>query len=277
MGALIVPPAPAGAATTPPRHLPAPMQAPTPYSAMGPLTADSIPAFLTLSTGQGTRHSEGYNVGTSISGSNPILTVATFIDTAIQVDTSPGGGTVRGGLWQDSTGLHWFAYSDTADIVCIRGTVTFNNFGCLGSIGDLGVAFNHNTYVQIWNILPGGATWYVYVGDDKNTATEVASIVPPNATNGAFGVRMVAEEQYLGTPDPGQAFGAALSHPQYENSNATFVDWPASGTGFGNNFLLADTGVCPLPYAAFRSSDPRTWWVGDFAVPPSRCEYNPLF
>jgi hypothetical protein len=249
-----------------------PMIAP---NGVGPLTSDPVTTYLTVSSSQLTQSALAYELFMEIEANYPISDALIFVDTNLQVDTQNGAGTIQVGLWQSAEGLSWYAYADDG-IACYRGTRTFGGYGCLGTIGDLGATFGAEVVAQINSGSQGQNIWYLYFGPDEASVAPIAAVYDPN-THGIYAARAVAEEQWF-TADLGQEFLALIQHPQFTGLTGSFQPWPPSGTGAGNNFLLAQANICPSLYSAYLiSGDHRAWLVGNFAVPPASCMYNPLF
>ena len=76
-------------------------------------------------------------------------------------------------------GIHWFVYSEDG-VTCLRGQLYFQNKGCIGDPGDMGVGLNLWTKVELVTYNQG--IWIARVYDQGGGAVDVATFPDTSVT-----------------------------------------------------------------------------------------------
>ncbi|MGQ9554946.1 MAG: hypothetical protein ACUVWR_12625 [Anaerolineae bacterium] len=186
-----------------------------------------------------------------------------------QYNGQPGSGQLtQVGLKAQRDGVRWFVYAEPG-VTCRRGQQTDWQH-CHGNVGDLGVAINYWTEVELQKDTSNH--WSAWVYDQSGIGYKVADI---NYTSPRiYLARMDTEEGYYEATDPFITVGYYHWHPQY--LSGTYQDWPAS-SGPNCNWMDAyPSSVCPAHYGANPNldSDVRYWWAGTGG---KWCAVDPFF
>jgi hypothetical protein len=160
-------------------------------------------------------------------------------------------------------GVRWFAWSNGPGIVCDRGSPEWNNWGCVGALGDY-ASLDQFHIIQLNTNLNG--TWQAFVYDAQGRGVKVAHKY--FGTNVLYQMYTSSEESYTDQPaDPFIMVRYYHFHPQYYKYGVGWIDWPCSIQACQPaNWNQLQQAVCPpgWPYAAVinLSGDPRSWFAG---------------
>lgn len=167
------------------------------------------------------------------------------------------------GLLTDSTGVHWFVYTE-AGAYCLMGNQAWGTFGCEGNPGDL-VSLGPWYRVEIINV--GSGYWYFRVYDINGNFHDLAFTHVNNSTR-IYRAYATEEEAYTVATDPYLPAAFYISHPQYLLTSGYWQEWPWSEGGHDNTIIAKDNynnnTFCPQQYGANPNyaGDERAWYAG---------------